>query len=377
MIRGNAIVRRRYRNEAGITLFAGARSLSTDFFGVSNWYWPWDAGRINPPAGTYGLARYCNVSGHANDNLAWKRVEASNGVFTWTDLDAWVNAHYANGTALLLEVGRAPSWATASSGVSGKNAEGDNVAPTNMADFVDWLNSVGARYAGKIRYWFVRNEPNFGGSSAYEWADSADKYAEMTRLANQVLKSIDANNRILGMEMANIKSRLSMQASAFEASAAGYDAGFGAGAGTKLRDWIDIVSVHTYVDPAIDTQGVHVASELMAMYPAFKESLAAAGVAAKPWWVSEIMTFSGSPLDMLVMARQFLYAAAYGAERCIHFGWGGSTAKWNLNDAEGVTYRAWWSAFVAAMTGAPIAKVEQMGDWTVRVTRQDGQVYVY
>ena len=90
------------------------------------------------------------------------------GTFVWTDYDLWVESHYSSGIDLLVELGKAPSWATP----NGSN----NRAPTDMADFVSWVTAVGTRYNGKIKYWFVRNEPTFTGTTS-EWVDTAAKYA--------------------------------------------------------------------------------------------------------------------------------------------------------------------------------------------------------
>lgn len=94
-----------------------------------------------------------------------------------------------------------------------------NMAPTNMADFADWCQFIGERnerpfttagavdcgWGGAVRYWFVRNEPaceitSHGGGQYFR--DTPQKYAEMIRVANQILKKINPLNKIIGCDAA-------------------------------------------------------------------------------------------------------------------------------------------------------------------------------
>lgn len=114
---------------------------------------------------------------------------------------------------------------TASSGFDGSTisdwyvkVEGGNLAPTSMADFADWCEFIFARnerafttagdvncgWGGAVRYWFVRNEPSLEvssvGTSQY-FRDSAEKYAEMLRVASQIAKKHNPLNKIIGCDV--------------------------------------------------------------------------------------------------------------------------------------------------------------------------------
>lgn len=97
---------------------------------------------------------------------------------------------------------------------------GCNLAPTDMADFADWCEFIFARnerpyiavgqpgydvttngWGGAVRYWMLRNEPSLevtsAGTSQY-FRDSAEKYAEMLRVAYQIGKKHNPLNMIQG-----------------------------------------------------------------------------------------------------------------------------------------------------------------------------------
>lgn len=79
-----------------------------------------------------------------------------------------------------------------------------------------------------------------------------EKLAEMTRLASQVIKSIIPNAKILSPAPSGIihgfyeSSNSKHLAGMLDTSAQGLTYGGTDGAGTKMKDWIDIIGVHTY-----------------------------------------------------------------------------------------------------------------------------------
>lgn len=355
-------------NQKGAVIFQGSRTVSTSLFGVSNWYWPWESSRIEPDQNTYSLARYCNVGVHQNFNLAWSKIEQVQGTRVWTDLDIWADAHYAKGKDMLLEIGRAPAWAT-TGGV-------DNKAPLNMADFASWVTAVGNRYNGKIKYWIIRNEPTFTGTTS-EFVDTPEKYAEMARIASQILKAINPENKIVGPESSSCgpSAWAGYTAPALAASAVGYDAGLGTGTGTTLLDWIDILSLHPYFPyvKKADLTFDHVRIDYE--HNAQMAQLHAPG---KPIWMSEYMAIAndGIPVantEYAAVWRQMCMCIVYGVEKFINFGWGAHAAIWNQNNPTGIAARQWWLDAVTFLTGSPIVRIEVLERGRILVTRQDGQ----
>lgn len=355
-------------NQKGAVIFQGSRAVSASLFGVSNWYWPWDASRIEPDTSTYSIVRYCNVNGNANFNLAWSKIEQVQGTRVWTDLDIWVNAHFAKGKDMLLEIGRPPTWAT-TGGV-------DNKAPLNMADFANWVTAVGGRYNGKIKYWIIRNEPTFSGTTS-EYVDTTAKYAEMARIASQILKSINPENKIVGPETSSCGylAWASFTAPALTASAVGYDAGFGTGAGTTLLDWIDILSLHPYFTYPLKAD---LTFDQLRMDLEKTMQMAQQYAPGKPIWMSEYMAIAndGIPVastEYAVVWRQMCMCIALDFQKFINFGWGGSSAIWNQNNPTGVAARQWWKDAVTFLTGSPVVRIEVLERGRILVTRQDGQ----
>lgn len=345
-----------------LNLFAGSRSVGLDFFGISNWYWPWDTSRINPPAGSYSFARYCHISTGPTSLYDWESIETSKGVYDWTTFDQWVSAHAANGTLLMMELGKTPSWA---------NPAGVNHAPTAMQDFADWCAAVATRAAGRIRYWFVRNEPRY----EYTTVTTA-KYAEMTRIASQVIKAIDPAAKIIGPESHGWDNSIwdAYITPYLTASAAGHNAGYGTGAGTTMLDWIDAVSIHTYQPWVVATE-----PNFDEIATRWRHTQAKRAGISKPIWVTEWMPIAddigyvGSDLELVAVWRQLALAIANDAEKFVMFGWGGSAATWNQNNALGVSRRAWWADTVQWLMASPIVSVGMGEHGRITVTRADGQ----
>lgn len=360
-------------------LFSGSLMFPADYFGVSAWYVPWSepytSNMLDPS--TYSINRYCTVYGAQNNNTQWATCNPSPGTFVWTDMDTWVNYHYGRGTDVLAQVGGwCPTWASARPAEQHASFAACPTEPADMADFVAWLVAVGYRYNGKVKYWLMPNEPSFAAGS--EFTGTAAKYAEMTRLASQVLKAINPENKIVGPEISNISAgNVDTRLVPFlTASAAGYDAGYGTGAGTTGKDWIDILGVHDYFD-GYDTSGDPVGN--MARWPYLKSVLSSHGLSAMPIWVTEIMMIQpvGAPEVELYkyLMREALVSRINGAARMIWFDLGGSAKPWLQADERGRQARAYWSQLRDICYGSTITDVARMTDESIRVTRADGKVF--
>ncbi|MDP6508464.1 MAG: O-antigen ligase family protein [Chloroflexota bacterium] len=106
-------------------------------------------------------------------------VNYRNGAPTWARYDAIVAAADAAGIEILARLERPPRWA-----VSDWDPElpGSQSPPDDLADFGDFVEAVVGRYAGKVRYFQIWNEPNLWG----EWGErdpDAAEYAQMLRVA--------------------------------------------------------------------------------------------------------------------------------------------------------------------------------------------------
>jgi hypothetical protein len=345
---------------ANTVLFTGSRTITANNIGISNWYFPLDNTRVNADPATYMFNRFCNNGSYCN-NCCWYYIETSKGVYNWTYTDKWVDTYATLGKNLIVELCYTPDWANTT-----MTPGAGNKAPTNMADFASWVTVVGNRYKGKIKYWFIRNEMTL---------DSAAKHAELTRVAYQILKSIDPTNKILGTEISNIPD-ISGHFTAFaNASAVGYDAGFGTGAGTLGKNWIDIVSIHPYAQGTASP----LTGEILNVQDWIncKATLNTLGLSTLPIWSTECM-YTGSDLNATVakwkrsMIISLLYSDLY-----VWFGWGASSAQLNKNDLTGINARIVWNQFMSTLFSSPITQVV-LNEITamVEVTQANGNVFV-
>ncbi|MFZ1265405.1 MAG: beta-galactosidase, partial [Anaerolineae bacterium] len=85
----------------------------------------------------------------------WNRIEPAAGQFTWDAYDRIVAAANANDLELLAVLDGSPAWARAA-----VDSANPLAPPQERADFGRFAAHVAARYAGKINFYQVWDEPN-------------------------------------------------------------------------------------------------------------------------------------------------------------------------------------------------------------------------
>ena len=367
-----------------VLLWSGTKQITAANTGIDNWFYPSSPSRINPTLSTFSLVRYIVALNTDNATqlavASWHYCETSKGVFDWTYTDSWVNEWYGMGKDMLVELAATPDWANLTM-TAGKA----NKAPTNMADFADWVQAIGTRYNGKIKYWTIRNEPVFNKvDDLTEYRDTEAKYAEMMRIASQILKYINPENKILAAEMMNIQSpQLTMFTNLMSASAAGYDVGtrIGIGAGTAIglgtgktaKDFLDIVSFHPYVGSSIGNEDNQ--NQAADFWKSLKQTMVTLGVSDKPCWASEYMDASNHEnTEILKMKRSQLFAwLCGGCDMHVWFGWGRNSGGWTKNDANGVATRAVWDSWCNLLFSSPIIKMTLVSSSNkIKIYQQNG-----
>jgi polysaccharide biosynthesis protein PslG len=146
---------------------ATGRVVPASFFGMhysSAQYQPW------PAVGFRTLRTWDQWPG-----VAWANLHTARGVYNWTQLDIVVNAAVGHGADIVYTFGYTPLWAAASS----------TSAPTNMQDWRDFVAAITARYAGRIKYWELWNEPNAGNF----WSGSNAQMLAMAQAAYPIIKA--------------------------------------------------------------------------------------------------------------------------------------------------------------------------------------------
>jgi hypothetical protein len=216
----------------------------------------------------------------ANGKGRWSKIQptSSRTLSSWdfTDLDSWVNTHYAAGRDLIFTLYATPYWASArpsepcaysfgtyGSGTVDLNYGNFGIAaePSDMADWDFYCTTIANRYLGKIKYYEVNNEPNIGndgvgdgidgtgltaaGKSAknYFFSGKFGKLAEMTRRAAVIIKTIDPTAKIISPPVQGWVASGTDTSGAYFAGMMAQSTGDGS---TILKDHIDIVGVHLY-----------------------------------------------------------------------------------------------------------------------------------
>jgi polysaccharide biosynthesis protein PslG len=198
-------------------------------------------------------------------DVNWSIIEASQGKFTFSEVDRVANYAAANGLSVYATISSTPLWA------NGKKEAWWKYPATHVADWKNFVSRVVARYKNKIKYWGIWNEPNLKNFFAL----GKDKFVQQVLLpAAQTIRSADPAAFIVGPELAHLTYPGSEWY--FWMKYILDNAG----------DYFDIISHHLYED-----LGVYYMFELLEtgdnLIPAVKAIVEESGQGNKPFWISE------------------------------------------------------------------------------------------
>jgi uncharacterized protein YbdZ (MbtH family) len=135
-----------------------------------------------------------------NTGTTWRELEPVNDVWDWNAthgkrLDMYVDYILRNNpnASILYTLGQTPQWASSTPDVDGLYGPGASGAPVNMADWRDYVRTLARRYAGRIRYWELWNEPDYQP----HYNGSIEQMVEMARIAREELLAADPANRLV------------------------------------------------------------------------------------------------------------------------------------------------------------------------------------
>lgn len=212
-------------------------AIGTRFFGISSKDTPFKPDNIGAPEGSYGIARYCAYNASA-ENAATELTYLASGAASYARFDTWVDYHRSRGADLMVQV-----YINSFGSATSLNQSQWNEIKLKYQELLSNAN-------GRVKYVVLANEPLFSGTpgdnpgeaTSSGWPSrSAPLYAQYARVIKQITVAHDASIKVIGPEIMSLNSfRVSSAMAAMETSAAGPDVGWGTGAGTKLKDWIDI-----------------------------------------------------------------------------------------------------------------------------------------
>jgi VCBS repeat-containing protein len=117
--------------------------------------------------------------------IPWAGVEASDDVWTWSDVDRMVNSATARNMQVLGILNSPPEWAV----VPGTPALGG--PPADPQEYAEFVSMVATRYAGAVSAYEVWNEPNY--YTFWQPTPDAASYTALLKVAYTAIKAADPN----------------------------------------------------------------------------------------------------------------------------------------------------------------------------------------
>lgn len=295
-----------------------------------------------------------------NTGTTWRDIQKTKGVWDFSTggglrLDKYV-AYISKSdpqASILYTLGQTPQWASSTPTVPSAFGLGAGGAPADMDDWRAYVRTLARRYAGRIRYWELWNEPDFIGT----YNGTTANLVEMARIAKEELVAADPNNKLVspgftvGQGMAALNAFLL------------------AGGGAHS----DIIGFHFYY--STNPESIRVSMDNV------RGIMKTLGQDAKPLWntegafvcnpaVADCLTAKPTPAESRsVNARAMFIMAAKGIGNFNFHVWEATDAFRQLVQADYVTPTEAATAFTEARTWIKGARV-------VDAYRIDEQVYV-
>lgn len=290
----------------------------------------------------------------------WRDMHTSDGVFVDAGLNEWLTAMKATGADVIYTVFATPTWASARPsetgdpyGVLGAIAEPADM--TKLGAFVTWLMT---NYGSRIDYLEVWNEPKYTNTGTSFFSGTAAKLAEMAKTINQAAKAVKPSITIMGVGCTGLFTFDGLADAGVTHTNSFLAASDGA-AGTG-KDWIDILSVHTYSHDG--TNNLRYVPDTKGFLDTIKASN---GISAMPVWSTEYgyitpaFELYAGPVEAQIkaLARYALQHVAAGMDRCVLYAYGRTDLDWPAGSA-GVPE---WNRWCSIINGSTISVINRVG----------------
>jgi hypothetical protein len=255
----------------------------------------------------------------------------------WEKYDQIVDAAEQNGMELIVRLSNPPGWTRA--GGEGENNVDTFAPPDNMQDYADYVTAVAQRYAGRIKYYQLWNEPNIYP----EWGSGAidpEAYVELLKAGAEALRAADPQAKII---MGALASTINLQpADAPPGNSLNdliflqrmYDAG--------AAPYFDIVAMQGYGLYSGPTDNrMHPRVINISRHKFIRDLMVKNGDAIKPIWIAE-MNWNAAPPDVdprygrVTLDQQARYLPMAYQRVVDDWPWLGVAATWYLKRATDV-----------------------------------------
>lgn len=252
----------------------------------------------------------------------------------WDKYDQIVDLAEQNGMELIVRLSNPPGWTRA--GGEGENDANTFAPPDNVQDYADFVSAVASRYAGRVKYYQLWNEPNIYP----EWGSGTidpEAYVELLKTGAQAVRVADPNAKII---MGALASTINLQPSDAPPGNSLNDMLFlqrmyDAGAAT----YFDIVAMQgygLYSGPTDDRMHPRVIN--ISRHKFIRDLMVKNGDAGKPIWIAE-MNWNAAPADVdprygrVTLEQQARYLPMAYERVAEDWPWLGVAATWYLKRA--------------------------------------------
>ena len=284
----------------------------------------------------------------------WNDLEPTRGVYNWTTLDGYLALAQAHNVDVLYTFGGTANWAASGSGSQCAYTPESCYPPSNIQDWDQFVTTLVAHSAGKIKYWELWNEANLPKS----WTGDVSTLVELGQHAYSIIKAADPNAIVLTPSSVGEYSDVWNFLNAY----------FAAG-GLSSTDAVDF---HGYVGPTPEA--------VLPFVAAAKASMASYGISGKPLWDTEggwgPNSSLASPNDAPgFLAREFILQWSNGVSRFYWYAWNNPVygTLWTTSGIQpaGVAYGQLYNWMVGATMSSPCTMASD-STWTCTLTRSGG-----
>jgi hypothetical protein len=272
---------------------------------------------------------------HAKGDFEDRRHEPYRSA--WDKYDQIVELAEQNGMELIVRLSNPPGWTRAVG--EGENNVDTFAPPDNVQDYADFVTAVAERYAGRVQYYQLWNEPNIYP----EWGSGAispEGYVALLKAGAEALRAADPDAKII---LGALASTINLQpADAPPGNSLNdllflqrvYDAG--------AAPYFDIVAMQgygLYSGPTDDRLHPRVIN--ISRHKFIRDLMVKNGDAAKPIWIAE-MNWNAAPEDVeprygrVTLEQQARYLPLAYARVLEDWPWIGVAATWYLKRATDV-----------------------------------------
>lgn len=124
----------------------------------------------------------------AREEFNWDVIEPVNNTYSWTAMDAVVDAYQEYNIDVLGLLTYSSTWASSNVGSSDYQ-----FYPPDIEAWRDYVAQVSYRYKGKVDAWEIWNEPNHSGF----WKGTVEEYAELLQVAADEIHEQNPEARVV------------------------------------------------------------------------------------------------------------------------------------------------------------------------------------